>query len=74
VVLFSVCRTCVSISPFSRRFLHFGLVQNFVPYGSVEGPQAMLKSAILYGGFVYLLSGGSGRGRLEYINDSEVGF
>jgi hypothetical protein len=74
MVCFSVRRTCVFNFPLLTSCLLFGLVQTFVPYCSVEGPQAMLKSALLYGGFVYLLSGGSGRGRLEYINDSDVGF
>jgi hypothetical protein len=71
---FFVSRTYIVDFLLLPSFLLCVLVQKFAPNGALEGPQAMLKSALLYGGFVYLLSGGSGSGRLEYINDSDIGF
>jgi hypothetical protein len=30
---------------------------------SVEGPQAMLRGAVMYGGLIYLVSGGLGKNK-----------
>lgn len=41
----------------------------------IEGPQAMLKGALLYGGMIYLLSGGMGGNQpLQQYTEQPVEF